>query len=133
MDTVAGHLKVRAFPSKAMIWWAISVNCVWCEPSACSAPYLTCMRLVHQGLRRTLEVPRSVPGLVTERLLVMSFLGGEQAWPTFSKPTRSSCASAVGNLLRCGILLTVPHEQGSISSWFGGDCGGLVCGRFRHM
>jgi len=27
------------------------------------------------------EIPRSVPGLVTERLLVMRFLGGEQARP----------------------------------------------------
>ncbi|KAK9826471.1 hypothetical protein WJX81_002686 [Elliptochloris bilobata] len=31
-----------------------------------------------RGLRRTVEIPRSVPGLVTERLLVMTFLGGEQ-------------------------------------------------------
>lgn len=34
--------------------------------------------VARQGLQRTVEVPRSVPGLVTERLLVMSFLGGEQ-------------------------------------------------------
>ena len=45
-------------------------------------PYPTGWRAC-QGLRRTLEIPRSVPGLVTERLLVMSFLGGEQARPTW--------------------------------------------------
>ena len=31
-----------------------------------------------QGLRKTLEVPRSVGGLVTKRLLVMNFIEGDQ-------------------------------------------------------
>lgn len=31
-----------------------------------------------QGLRRTLEIPRSVAGLVTKRLLVMNFIDGDQ-------------------------------------------------------
>jgi hypothetical protein len=34
--------------------------------------------LFFQGLRRTLAVPRSVPGLVSRRLLVMDFLEGDQ-------------------------------------------------------
>ncbi len=31
-----------------------------------------------QGLRKQVEIPRSVPGLVTDRLLVMNYLDGEQ-------------------------------------------------------
>jgi hypothetical protein len=31
-----------------------------------------------QGLRKRLEIPRSLPGLVTKRLLVMNFIEGDQ-------------------------------------------------------
>ena len=31
-----------------------------------------------QSLARTVEVPRSVPGLATQRLLVMNFVEGDQ-------------------------------------------------------
>ena len=31
-----------------------------------------------QGMRKQVEVPRSIPGLVTERMLTMTFLEGTQ-------------------------------------------------------
>ena len=40
-----------------------------CADSACT---------MLQGLSKTVEIPRSVPGLATERLLVMNFVDGDQ-------------------------------------------------------
>lgn len=40
-----------------------------CADTACT---------ILQGLSRTVEIPRSVPGLATGRLLVMTFVDGDQ-------------------------------------------------------
>ena len=45
---------------------------------AAASPGLTVHVARVQSLARTVEVPRSVPGLATQRLLVMSFVEGDQ-------------------------------------------------------
>ena len=47
----------------------------WLDPAACPA-LCPSTPLLLQKLNHRIEVPRSVPGLVTDRLLVMSFLEG---------------------------------------------------------
>ena len=37
-----------------------------------------CLLQRHKGLSKKVEIPRSVPGMVTRRLLVMNFLDGVQ-------------------------------------------------------
>lgn len=81
MDAVADNLKV--LPDILYAW--LSGTHQGCELHTVA---FTCTRLkveadvygtrLKQGLRKTLEVPRSVGGLVTKRLLVMNFIEGDQ-------------------------------------------------------
>ena len=81
MDTVADNLKV----SKTADWCTITFYGVlddyfavvtWISLPA--SPGLMAHVANAQSLARTVEVPRSVPGLATQRLLVMSFVEGDQ-------------------------------------------------------
>lgn len=47
-----------------------------------------------QGALKHIEVPRSIPGLTTKRLLVMSFIDGVQARARPRSRQFSSCYSA---------------------------------------
>ncbi len=63
-----------------------------------------------QGLRKRLEIPRSVPGLVTKRLLVMNFIDGDQITRLAHRTRGLSqrCLPAPSKILPC-----IPHTPGT--------------------
>ena len=122
MDTIRGHFKVRTL-HHVTHWWAagqpdlLGVEAVF-EHSSMQRDSRAVPQA--QGALKRIDIPCSIPGLTTKRLLVMSFIDGLQV-------TASICQNCIAHdrtllemqmvLLVAQLWLCMGRSPGSVTAW----------------